>query len=628
MPLPDQLQLTPGTVLGHYRIVRRLGGGGMGDVYLADHIHIKTRRAALKIPRLVSDTSLERFIREAEAAAQINHPNVVTIYDFGVERGLHYLAMRYVEGTDLARLVAQQGQPLIVKQALKIIALAARGTAAVHQQKLIHRDIKPANIMIAPGSKPSEQQVILMDFGLVRDLDGSEITIPGHSLGTPAYMSPEQARGEDLDSRSDLFSLGSTLYFLLTAQHPYDSPTQNAREVLHKVASGQRPRPVREINSFVSREVSDFVQQVMAPRREDRIPTATHLERELTQLLKGISATPSLTPETMGSASQQTAPQISLLPDLDLVELEPTDETLVEKVKHHWPWVAGGTALGLVTLVAILIMILTRPGSTNTPTTPAAPPVVGGPKPPATTPSTADRFAGMVKVPAGRARIGCDVSTATRHALGLPKLRLENDRETFIGMATQYPDSTVQVPAFWIDKYEVTNAAYLKFVKATQRPAPAHWIGGTPPVGQENWPVTQVSHADALAYAAWAGKRVCSHAQWIRAFRGDTENFYPWGNTWENGRANVEENPTLGRLGPVTSSPDDVSSYGVCNLVGLVREVMRETWFLNGQDMVVTRGGDYGSTGCAFGAATATFVLSPSLVADPVISFRCVIEEP
>jgi serine/threonine-protein kinase len=209
--------LVAGQLIGGCRIVQPLGRGGMGEVYLAEHLALQ-KPVAVKIlpPDRGARDHVARFLKEARMCSRIEHPNVVTIYDVGEQDGLHYIIMQYVQGKTLAELVQAQGGPLPWRSALRLVQLAAKGLQAVHDHGLIHRDVKPSNIMLSADSR-----VLLMDFGLVREEIDPNTTDPSLIAGTPAYMSPEQCEGRPLDRRSDVFSLGSTLYCLLTGHSPF-----------------------------------------------------------------------------------------------------------------------------------------------------------------------------------------------------------------------------------------------------------------------------------------------------------------------------------------------------------------------------------------------------------------------
>src|SRR5262245_25895277 len=208
-----------GKTLGDFQVERMLGRGGMGEVYLARQISLN-RPVALKVLRtdmLSNQTYLSRFDAEATAVARLNHPNIVHVYMLGCVAGVRFIAMEYVQGTNLREHLLKKGA-LELPLALSILRQAAVAIGAAGEIGLIHRDIKPENLLLT-----RKGQVKVADFGLCRDQDASKIhlTQPGVTMGTPQYMSPEQAQGHALDHRSDLYSLGVTAYHMLTGNPPF-----------------------------------------------------------------------------------------------------------------------------------------------------------------------------------------------------------------------------------------------------------------------------------------------------------------------------------------------------------------------------------------------------------------------
>ena len=222
-----------------------LGRGGFGIVLKAFDPAL-SRVVAIKVlaPQLAASAAARsRFAREARAAAAVVHENVVAIHAVDSWNGLPYLVMPYIAGRSLQERVDRDG-PLAVKEILRIGMQTAQGLAAAHAQGLVHRDVKPSNILLENGV----ERVKLTDFGLARAVDDASLTQSGVVAGTPQYMSPEQARGEAVDHRSDLFSLGSVLYFMCTGHPPFRADSTPA--VLRRVCD-DRPRPLREVNPDV-----------------------------------------------------------------------------------------------------------------------------------------------------------------------------------------------------------------------------------------------------------------------------------------------------------------------------------------------------------------------------------------
>ncbi len=226
-----------GRIVAGYRIEERIGRGGMGLVYRAEHINLR-RRAAIKIiaPELAEDSDFrERFNREARIAAALQHPNIVTVYDAGEEEGLLYLAMQYIEGSDLSTVLRGQGR-LRPYRALDVCRQVAAALDAAHAQGLIHRDVKPANVLI------EGRTAFLTDFGLTKRIEGSQtqLTKAGDVVGTIHYVAPEQIEGGRVDARTDIYSLGCLLYHCLSGELPFARDTDVA--VIYAHLSEEPPR--------------------------------------------------------------------------------------------------------------------------------------------------------------------------------------------------------------------------------------------------------------------------------------------------------------------------------------------------------------------------------------------------
>ena len=221
------------TKIGKYDIVGKLGKGAMGEVYKG-HDPVLGRYVAIKVIAESLDTDpdlVERFRREAKAAAKLNHPNIITIYDFVEDEGSLYIVMELLDGKDLKELI-KGGTPLTIEQILGIMEQIADGLGFAHENEMVHRDLKPANIHIT-----KKGQIKILDFGLVHN-ESSEMTKTGHVMGTPNYMSPEQVQGLKIDPRSDIFSLGAVFYELLTRKKPFSGDSIHA--TMFKVVQGDR----------------------------------------------------------------------------------------------------------------------------------------------------------------------------------------------------------------------------------------------------------------------------------------------------------------------------------------------------------------------------------------------------
>ncbi|HYF01212.1 MAG TPA: serine/threonine-protein kinase, partial [Planctomycetota bacterium] len=274
------------TLVGRCRLVRKIGQGGMGEVWLARHETLQKDVAVKILPADYArhPEAVERFLREARSAARLEHPNVVQVLDAGSQDGTHYIVMQYVDGTDLEKIYRKKGR-LSTADALAVARRVALALGAAHKLGIVHRDIKPSNILIAR----KQGRVMVADFGLAREIGGDAgLTTEGSVMGTPHYLSPEQARGEAVDGRSDLYSLGGTLYTLLSGAMPYTGATPLSVAVKH-ASPIDRPKPLREIVPDLAPDVEALVDKLMAKNVSERFQSAEEVVAALDRLKSGKS---------------------------------------------------------------------------------------------------------------------------------------------------------------------------------------------------------------------------------------------------------------------------------------------------------------------------------------------------
>ncbi|XZE22494.1 protein kinase domain-containing protein [Pirellulaceae bacterium SH449] len=269
--------------LGDYRIIREVGRGGMGAVFEAEQISLG-RRVALKVLRFggVSDReAVDRFQREAETVAKLHHTHIVPIFAVGSEKGVNYYAMQFIEGKSLAEVVADRGAGLPPVQAAEIGLQAAEALAHAHQRGVIHRDVKPSNLLL-----DHENRVWLTDFGLARRLDDVTLSMTGALLGTPRYMSPEQAKASTkrIDFRSDLFSFGATLYELLSGKPAFSG--ENPHDVIQHIISDEPPS-LRTLDNAIPRDLETIVLKCLVKDPQHRYAAASDLADDLRAFLDG-----------------------------------------------------------------------------------------------------------------------------------------------------------------------------------------------------------------------------------------------------------------------------------------------------------------------------------------------------
>jgi serine/threonine-protein kinase len=336
-----------GQVLGDFCVLRRLGEGGMGQVYVAEQISLK-RKVALKVLRndlAANSTALARFKAEAEAVARATHANIVQVYAIGEINGLNYMALEYVEGRNLRQYLEKKGTPE-VPLALSIMRQVASALQRASELGIIHRDIKPENILIT-----RKGEVKVTDFGLSRifadDRQPVNLTQSGVTMGTPLYMSPEQVEGKPIDPRTDIYSFGVTCYHLLAGEPPFRGATAFEVAVQHVQ---QHPTPLQEIRPDLPPELCDLIHRMMAKDPEQRIQTGSEIIREVARV-RAVLAT-----ATTGAApalrTGVVAPRgDSGIQKTHIVQMGPGgstafDATLTQTMpprrsSTRWPWLAA-----------------------------------------------------------------------------------------------------------------------------------------------------------------------------------------------------------------------------------------------------------------------------------------------
>jgi predicted Ser/Thr protein kinase len=335
-----------GRDLGSCELMKKLGEGGMGAVYLAHHKRLDKNVAVKILPVSFSkeDDRVKRFIREARSTAKLDHPNIIQIFDIQKDKtgGFYFIIMQYIDGDNLDMMVKKQGR-LPIPEAVRIIKSAASALGAAHSSGVIHRDIKAENIMVS-----SHKEIKLMDFGLARIGDSSSsISSAGDIMGTPHYMAPEQAKGEPIDHRADIYALGITFYYALTGKRPFDGATPVT--VIMKHLNDEPPDPTL-FAPDIPKSLVRILLKMMAKEQKSRYQSAQDLINDLDNF---IIETP--------SAMSSTAKTVTYTP-------MPTIKTAAPK------WKKGVKIAGIVILALLALIIISKAGKNRDQKQDAKPP--------------------------------------------------------------------------------------------------------------------------------------------------------------------------------------------------------------------------------------------------------------
>jgi serine/threonine protein kinase len=631
---PTEAELAAG-LARRYRIIRRLGGGGMGTVFLAEQIAVGNRPVALKVllRKLLDDPEfLVRFHNEAASTGRIHHPNVVTIYESGqADDGTPYIAMEYLEGETLREALTQRGA-MAPQETVEIVQQVARGLNAAHRLGIIHRDLKPDNIFLTPGEEVGEASglptsaatppatVKIVDFGIAKLRESATHTITGTVLGTPAYMSFEQAAGmrsDELDPRSDIYSLGVVVYEMLTGRVPFHSDTPLGYVRKHLT---EEPPPFRAVKPDLPAlpQLERVVLKALRKDRDRRCGSALEFARELAEAAAMPPAAPGVTVLSQTRVVQPPTPLVG----------EPSGLPREGKALPYQ-----------------------RPSDGERAVAPSPPKPVPVPPPQLRpTPARPSRakyvmFAFLLLAAAGtgawywwKSRLQPQVESkppAESAAKTLPTGMIYIPGATFM-MGPENaedpedsPAHAVTVGPLYMDKTPVTNAQYAEFARATGRTTPPHWSTRNYPAREGQWPITNVTWEDAQAYCQWKGARLPTEAEWEFAARGTDGRLYPWGYRFDSALTNSME-AGLDHLEDVGLRPGNASPFGVLDMSGNLWEwtaddykpyAGRQPSFQIPTGAKVIRGGSFKSDKDHVTATTRNLNLATSR--SPTIGFRC-----
>src|SRR5690349_18941149 len=487
-----------GKTIGKVRIEKLLARGGMAEVYLGTHLTLERPVAVKLLHSHIEEEPmlLERFHREAKVVAGLRHPNIVQIFDFDTVDGHPYIVMEYLKGPTLAnylRSLHDRNELIPSHQVARLLKGLTAALDYAHSQGVIHRDIKPGNILLhsrrgeIPLDKPltNDIEAIITDFGLVRIAHAATQTASGMVSGTPAYMSPEQASGEKVDHRTDIYSLGVVLYEMLAGRVPFEA--DSTMSVLY-MQIHNAPPPIPGI----SPDVQAIMNRALMKNPNDRYQTSSEMAIDF-YLAIGMTA------------DAKT-----------IIDMYPENAELTAAITKPKPTTRSRSWLGVGIFAFLFTLLLGAgvwglskflPASGRGAEATATSALTSDPPASLTVPVTGElpSAEGMVEVASGSYEVGYSPTPADEYHVAPQVLSL---------------------PDFWIDQYLVTNQQFQQYMTETGAPAPLTWPG------EPTHPVIGVTWEQAQAYCQWAKKRLPSEAEWEAAGRGPGvgPRLYPWGN--------------------------------------------------------------------------------------------------
>jgi serine/threonine-protein kinase len=602
-----------GAIIGQYHIIEQIGEGGAATVYKAYQPNLD-RYVAVKV--LASDLAkakgfIARFEREARAVARLRHRNILTVFDYGRQGDMFYLVMEYVSGGTLR---GHLGWPQDLTYAVNIVSQVGDALACAHRQGMVHRDVKPGNILMVEENWP-----LLSDFGLAKMVEDSlRLTLTGASVGTPQYMSPEQAQGLAVDQRSDIYSLGVVLYEAVTGRPPFGTDSPMA-VILRQI--NEPLTPPQTLRSDLPEEMERVLLKALAKSPAKRYQRMEEFVEDLQEAYP-LPANHNMVHQGNAQAGYKKPPAT--------FRPAPTP-VLTPRVsrRRSFPW--AGVAIGALLLLTLALTFMLFKASvvplaaSPTDAVATASSIASAAAPsPTIVPTASSTEDAVTVVPSPSPSLRTDPSATlvpTTPAPQAMKLQIwEADGAEMVYVPAgefvmgseelgddERPAHQVYLDDFWMDRYEVTNELFARFVAATGYETEAEedgrgWIwmaSGWEEVEGANWrhprgpdssieskmdhPVVLVSWNDADAYCRWAGKHLPSEAQWEKAARGPSTGSgrgrrYAWGDEFDSAKANTKESER-GDTAPVGSfSPQGDSPYGASDMTGNVWEWVTD-WY-------------------------------------------------
>ncbi len=554
------------TQIREYRIISKIGEGGMGEVFLAEDLNL-SRKVAIKMlaPELMRNPEIvERFKQEAQVQSSLLHPNIVALYNFFIEDDKFYMVMEYVEGETLAQRLKRLGM-MPANFCLPIFEQILQAVAFAHSKGIIHRDLKPSNIIIS-----NNNVVKIMDFGIAKIFGVDGKTKMGTKMGTVNYMSPEQVRGEVVDNRTDIYSLAITLYEMLTGKNPYGDLHDKSEYLIMEKIIKEGLKDPREYNQYIPNWLVDIIYKATAKDRNYRIPNAMVFLNLIKSGPNAQNIPPKVNP-------QQNFQQPNVTPNADKssVNIEPP-----KKPKEEANDVSKPKSSKKLVLIILLILV---------------PLILGG------------VYFLFIKdsVSDNTELSSSDESQNTTESRQSSNHPYKINNAVFVkggsfimgnyyGVDNQKPEHEVYLNDFYISKYEVTVAEFEKFVDATgyrttsERYGYAYMWSGNKCVQvnglnwrydvnanlrdayEKNHPVIYVSWEDANAFARWVGGRLPTEAEWEYAAKGgiNKDNYTFSGSDYINevGYYFFNSNKTTHPVG--TLNPNSLGLYDMTGNVG------------------------------------------------------------
>ena len=551
-----------GKTIGKVRIEKLLARGGMAEVYLATHLNLERPVAVKLLHSHIEEepTLLERFHREAKVVAGLRHHNIVQIHDFDTSDGHPYIVMEYLKGPTLSsylRGLHERNERIPQHQVARLLKALTDALDYAHSEGVIHRDIKPGNIILHNRTEaiPLDQplangvEAILTDFGLVRIINATTQTASGMVSGTPAYMSPEQARGDKTDHRTDIYSLGVVLYEMLAGRVPFEADSTMAVIYMHIHTP---PPPIPELPE----DVQAVLDRALSKNPNDRYQTSHEMAVDFFRSI-GMTAE--------ARTIQEPFPAISKPVERTKTEAPAKPEPVIRPARTR-TWVT----VGLFSFICLLALGVGAWGLSSflpqgsNPTAEVAAPATTDPVETVSVPNTGGLPSGegMVEVTANTYEVG--FSTEDQYHVA---------------------PTTIPLETFWIDKFQTTNSQYQQFMTEANAPAPEIWPG------EPDHPVRGVPWEQAQAYCTWMNKRLPTEAEWEAAGRGPGANPYPWGtDPTADGQALLLPDEDTYAVGTQSFNQ---SHFGVFDMVGNIWEWVGEP-YVSGQQGYILRGGRYG----------------------------------